>query len=72
MPGAFAHLSVANVAREFKAIKSLNMADNVKAQLGSHLELIELGSVSPDYPYLTLAFTAGQDRERFLTTWANK
>ena len=67
MPGAFAHLSVANVAREFKAIKSLNMADNVKAQLGSHLELIELGSVSPDYPYLTLAFTdrAGQ------TEWAD-
>ncbi|MEL7799240.1 MULTISPECIES: zinc dependent phospholipase C family protein [Idiomarina] len=67
MPGAFAHLSVANVAREFKELKNLNIDSKVKAQLGSHLEFIELGSVSPDYPYLTLTLFGRNEQ----TEWAD-
>lgn len=52
MPGAYAHLSVVNDAQ--KRADAIGLRDDTLASLGLYLKFVELGSVSPDYPYLTL------------------
>jgi Zinc dependent phospholipase C len=52
MPGAYAHLAVVNDAQ--KRAEAAGLRDDTLASLGLYLKFVELGSVSPDYPYLTL------------------
>ncbi len=52
MPGAYAHLSVVNDAQ--KRAEAAGRRNDTLACLGLNLKFLELGSVSPDYPYLSL------------------
>lgn len=52
MPGAYAHLSVVNDAQ--KRADAAGLREDTLVSLGLHLSFLELGSVSPDYPYLSL------------------
>lgn len=52
MPGAYAHLSVVNDAQ--KRADAAGLREDTLVSLGLHLKFLELGSVSPDYPYLSL------------------
>lgn len=52
MPGAYAHLSVVNDAQ--KRAQAAGLRDETLASLGLNLKFLELGAVSPDYPYLAL------------------
>lgn len=52
MPGAYAHLSVVNDAQ--KRAEGAGLREETLVSLGLHLKFLELGAVSPDYPYLTL------------------
>jgi hypothetical protein len=54
MPGAFAHITLVNLARSDKKFESINLNKKARKALYRYLEFIELGSVSPDYPYLAL------------------
>lgn len=59
MSGAYAHLSVVNDAQ--KRADAAGLRDETLASLGLNLKFLELGSVSPDYPYLSLR----QDQKRW-------
>lgn len=52
MPGAYAHISVVNDAQ--KRAETVGLREETLLSLGRYLKYLELGSVSPDYPYLTL------------------
>ncbi len=52
MSGAYTHIAVANKARELADHAKLR--DATKYALSRHLPYVELGAVSPDYPYLCL------------------
>ncbi len=52
MPGAYAHLSVVNDAQ--KRADAAGLREDTLVSLGRYLKFVELGSVSPDYPYLSL------------------
>jgi hypothetical protein len=52
MPGAYAHISVVNDAQ--KRADAAGLRDDTLASLGLYLKYVELGAVSPDYPYLAL------------------
>jgi hypothetical protein len=52
MPGAYAHLALVNDAQ--KRAEAAGLRDDTLASLGLYLKYLELGSVSPDYPYLAL------------------
>ena len=52
MSGAYAHLAVVNDAQ--KRAEAAGLRDDTLASLGLYLKYLELGSVSPDYPYLAL------------------
>jgi hypothetical protein len=52
MPGAYAHIAVVNAAQ--KDAESAELHDDTLANLGLNLKFLELGCVSPDYPYLSL------------------
>ena len=51
MPGAYAHLALANDAQ--KRVEAAGLRDETAASLGLFLKYVELGAVGPDYPYLT-------------------
>jgi len=51
MPGAYAHITLINVAR-VQAENDFSVPVNVKIATGDHLQYCELGGISPDYPYL--------------------
>lgn len=61
MSGAYTHLAVTNDARPLAAKAGLRR--NTLKALGLHLKYVELGAVSPDYPYLCL--------NRGQTVWAD-
>lgn len=61
MSGAYTHIAIVNDARPLAARASLR-SSTLKA-LGLHLKYVELGAVSPDYPYLCL--------DRRQTVWAD-
>lgn len=66
MPGAFAHLTLVNVARETPRLAAIEGFPRAAiAILQRHLSFCELGAVSPDYPYLAL--TDGDAK-----VWADK
>lgn len=52
MPGAYAHLAVVNDAQ--KLAEDAGLRDETLYYLGRDLKFVELGAVSPDYPYLAL------------------
>lgn len=52
MSGAYTHLAVANEASA--AVRKLELRDSTKSALRKYLAFVELGAVSPDYPYLGL------------------
>ncbi|NKE68624.1 zinc dependent phospholipase C family protein [Ramlibacter sp. RBP-2] len=52
MSGAYAHLAVVNDAQ--KHAEAAGLREDTLVALGLHLKFLELGSVSPDYPYLSL------------------
>lgn len=54
MPGAYAHLTAVNVAREPERIQRAAVPGEAALALGTQLRFAELGAVSPDYPYLAI------------------
>jgi hypothetical protein len=55
MPGAFSHITLVNLAREPARIDAgPGMPKPAALALGRWLKFCELGSVSPDYPYLAI------------------
>lgn len=54
MPGAFAHITLVNEASSTNNLNSIELNNKAYDSLLSWLEYIELGAVSPDYPYLAL------------------
>lgn len=50
MSGAYTHLTIANEARQHA--RHIGLRKTTLAALGLHLKYVELGAVSPDYPYL--------------------
>ncbi|MEI5637583.1 MULTISPECIES: zinc dependent phospholipase C family protein [unclassified Pseudoalteromonas] len=55
MPGAFAHITAANIATENNALLTMDMPIEAKRILSTQQKYVELGCVSPDYPYLAVA-----------------
>ncbi|PCI37676.1 MAG: hypothetical protein COB46_13190 [Rhodospirillaceae bacterium] len=53
MPGAYAHLSLINIAHEL-AGRRADVPENVMIATGDNLQFCELGGISPDYPYLDI------------------
>lgn len=58
MPGAFAHITSANLAMDNNALVGMAMPNMAKRILSQRTQYIELGCVSPDYPYLAIASSA--------------
>jgi len=58
MPGSYAHITLVNEASEKRRLKNISgfPREAIEAA-GLHLNFLELGSISPDYPYLDLAST---------------
>ncbi len=55
MPGAYAHLTLVNQARETSRLESLSGFEGEQiSSLLDYAKYCELGCVSPDYPYLSL------------------
>ena len=55
MPGAFAHITLVNLAKETKRLKAVpDFPKSVIKWLGYNFIYCELGAVSPDYPYLSI------------------
>jgi len=54
MPGAYAHLTLVNIAREPHRLTQAGLPHDVGRALLRNLKYLELGAVSPDLPYLTL------------------
>lgn len=55
MPGAYAHITLVNVAREPARLDAgPGMPRSAALVLGRWLKCCELGAVSPDYPYLAI------------------
>ncbi|MFM4749836.1 zinc dependent phospholipase C family protein [Aeromonas veronii] len=54
MPGAFAHITAVNFAMANSKLAGLDMPKKAKLMLTKHQKFVELGCVSPDYPYLKI------------------
>jgi hypothetical protein len=60
MPGAYAHITLVNLAKEPLRLEAAGMPlDAIKAPL-KYLGVCELGAVSPDYPYLHIGRTGSK------------
>lgn len=55
MAGAYAHLTVVNKAFKEKILEELGLSNNALIALSDCSSFVELGSVSPDYPYLAIS-----------------
>ncbi|SEK60430.1 zinc dependent phospholipase C family protein [Nitrosovibrio tenuis] len=55
MPGAYAHLTLVNLAREPARLESHGFSPEAIVPLLDYFRFCELGAVSPDYPYLDIA-----------------
>lgn len=58
MPGAFAHITSIHVAAANNSLMKLNIPKQAKKVLSQNKSFIELGCVSPDYPYLAILDSA--------------
>ena len=55
MPGAYAHITLVNQAREPARLDAIDeFPDEGKRIAAQNLNFLELGAVSPDYPYLAI------------------
>ena len=54
MPGAFAHITLVNIATGTNKLDSFELNNSTYDALLEQFEFCELGSVSPDYPYLAI------------------
>ena len=54
MPGAYAHLTVVNQARDTYRLETAGVPIPAIQAVLKHMRYCELGAVSPDYPYLDL------------------
>lgn len=54
MPGAFAHITLVNLATGTDFLDQYNINVNAYDALLEYFEYCELGAVSPDYPYLAI------------------
>lgn len=54
MPGAYAHITAVNLARDIARMEAANIPPLAIQAVLNHLGFCELGAVSPDYPYLHL------------------
>jgi hypothetical protein len=53
MPGSYAHIALANLASEKRSLLEIEgFPREAIDAAGLHLNFLELGSISPDYPYL--------------------
>lgn len=55
MPGAFAHLTLANLAAGDNKLDQAELNVSSKIAISENIPYIELGAVSPDYPYLAIS-----------------
>lgn len=55
MAGAYAHLTVVNKAFTESELEKLSLSKDALIALADYSSFIELGSVSPDYPYLAIS-----------------
>ncbi|WP_275724841.1 zinc dependent phospholipase C family protein [Vibrio furnissii] len=58
MPGAFAHITAVNEASSNNILSGLNIPKTAKKALSQNKKFLELGCVSPDYPYLVIMDSA--------------
>lgn len=54
MSGAYAHITLVNLAKEPARLETAGLPDAAIAAILMHFKFCELGAVSPDYPYLCL------------------
>ena len=55
MPGSYAHITLVNEASEKRRLKGIaGFPREAVDAAGLHLNFLELGCISPDYPYLML------------------
>jgi hypothetical protein len=55
MPGSYAHIALVNLASEKAKLKKINTFPEEAIDAANlHLNFLELGSISPDYPYLDI------------------
>lgn len=66
MPGAYAHITIINHAQ--KRARTANLHSSTKFVLGKGLKYLELGAVSPDYPYLALGQSEWADNMHYNNT----
>lgn len=65
MPGAYAHITLVNLAREPARLEAgPGIPDAAALALGRWFRYCELGAVSPDYPYLALRSSANAWADR--------
>lgn len=55
MPGAYAHITLVNLAADARELRRANFPNEVVQALQRRFKFAELGAVSPDYPYLDLS-----------------
>src|SRR4030066_130910 len=62
MPGSYAHITLVNEASEKRRLKSIaGFPREAIDAAGLHLNFLELGCISPDYPYLDI--TSGDSKK---------
>lgn len=66
MPGAYAHITIINHAQ--KRARTANLHSDTKFSLAKHLGHLELGAVSPDYPYLAIGQAQWADKMHYTNT----
>lgn len=54
MPGAYTHITLSRLLTEGNALKNLKLPKEARRSLLEFPELCTMGSISPDYPYLSL------------------
>ena len=54
MAGAYAHLTVVNKSFTESELEELGLSNDALSVLADYSSFIELGSDSPDYPYLAI------------------
>jgi hypothetical protein len=62
MPGAYAHLTLVNLIREFARLESHGFPREAIVSVLDYFRFCELGSISPDYPYLDIAHPEASQR----------
>jgi len=66
MPGAYAHITAVNIASETYRVQAAGISREAAIALGRYKGFLELGAVSPDYPYLDVGFGSSAKK------WADK